>query len=428
MPNVSERDLQRLRSSVDELATLNQIATATNLSMSLQEITQIIVDTCVKRTHASQGAIFLLPADNDQNENMRTFVRQSTDAQSGLPFHLTESLIGWMLHHRTVLTIDTQTERKPGEPTGLKDAGIDSLLSAPLISRSRIIGSITVINKIEAGSFSEADKRFLGIVGASTAKVIENAQLFEKEQQLAAIEEEMRTAAKIQRGLLPAHNIESDSFTVVGYNRPARTVGGDFYDTFLLPDNRVFLTLGDIAGKGVPAALLAAKAQATMRALLAHTPDMPLGELLATTNSLFCRYTEPGEYLTAFAAIFDPATGHLESVNCGHCPPYHIRHDSSVAALEGGNLIVGALPQVTFDAESVALAPNDLIVVFTDGVSECDNEGGEQYGFERLERLLSEQSTLDATQIRRAIVDDVDRYRGAAQQSDDITLLILQRH
>ncbi|MBD3258394.1 SpoIIE family protein phosphatase, partial [candidate division GN15 bacterium] len=374
MPNISDRELRRLRSSLEELATLNQVANAINLSMSVEDITQVIIDTCVRKTNASQGAVFLLPPESEDTNQMRTFVRQSTDSHSGLPFHLTESLIGWMLKNRTILTVNDTNNTQPGDPAGLKSAGIDSLLSAPLLSRSRIIGAITVVNKPAAGGFDESDKRFLGIVGASTAKVIENAQLFEKEQQLTLLEKEMRTAAKIQRGLLPAQAIETEQYSVVGYNRPARTVGGDFFDSYLMPDGRVFVVLGDIAGKGVPAALLAAKAQASLRALLTHSPDLPLTELLATTNDLFCRYTEPGEYLTALVGMYDPVTGTLNWANCGHCPPFLLRADGGVSEISGGNLIIGALENVAFTTQTLTLEPGDQTVVFTDGVSDCANK------------------------------------------------------
>jgi sigma-B regulation protein RsbU (phosphoserine phosphatase) len=427
MSNTSEREIQKLRSSVDELAVLNQIANAVNLSMSIERITQVIIDACVRRTGASQGAVFLLRNDQSATEHMQTFVRQSTDSTTGLPFHLTESLVGWILRHRSTLLINDTVRVDATEPTGLATAGIVNLVCAPLLAKSRIIGAIVVINKSQPEGFSESDRRFLGIVGSQTAQVIENALLFEREQQLRALEEEMRTAARIQRGLLPAEAVETETFAIVGFSQPARIVGGDFYDVFRLNDGRLFLALGDIAGKGLPAALLAAKAQATMRALLLQTPDAPLAQLMATTNLLFFRHTDPGEYLTAFVGLYAPDSGTMDCINCGHCPPFLLTAQGAVSPVAGTNLILGAIEHVEFQSTTLSLAPGDTLVVFSDGVSECADSNDHQFGVESLQALLASSPGANANSIIRSIIEAASLFRGSAAQSDDVTLLALHR-
>jgi phosphoserine phosphatase RsbU/P len=428
MSNASEHELLKLRSSVDELAMLNQIANAINLSMSVERITQVVIDACVRRTGASQGAVFLLHDEHSDTDHMQTFVRQSNDTATGLPFHLTESLVGWILRHRSTLLINDTTKASPSEPIGLTDAGIMNLACAPLLARSRIIGALAIINKSQPEGFSESDRRFLGIVGSQTAQVIENALLFEKEQQLKALEEEMRTAARIQRGLLPADAVETESFAITGFSRPARMVGGDFYDIFRLDNDRVFFALGDVAGKGVPAALLAAKAQATLRALLLQTADTPLARLMETTNELFFRHTEPGEYLTAFAGLYTPDSGQVECINCGHCPPYVITGQGAVSPVSGTNLILGAFEHVGFQSEILSLAPGDTFVVFSDGVSECTNDSDCQFGLEPIRTLLASLAGTDAAAVTRSVIETIDRFRGTVAQSDDVTLLALHRN
>ncbi|RKX27427.1 MAG: hypothetical protein DRP45_01105 [Candidatus Zixiibacteriota bacterium] len=426
MPSISDRELKRLRASVDELSALNQIATAINMSMSVDKITRVVLDCCLKKIRASQGAVFLVDDDRTDIDNARTFVRESIDEEGTLPFHLHKSLLGWMTKNKALLVMNEPDSDSRFAGSNFQNSGIKSVLAAPLITRSGLIGLLVLFNSEMSDGFNENDKRFLGIVGTQTARVIENARLFEKEQQLQALEEEMKVASTIQRGLLPRKNISENDYELVGFNEPAKAIGGDYYDMLRLSNERVFIAVGDVSGKGVPAALLAAKAQAVVRSLLQTGSQMPMDQLVSCLNNSFWESTQPEQFVTAFMAIYDSTTRKLQYVSAGHTPPYVVSSNGVIRTLTEGNLIVGVVPDTPYITSETVLEAGETLAVYTDGVTECFSPESEEYGESRLEAFLSGHATDTPEILIDTLVSELADFRSEATQSDDITLLLLK--
>ena len=426
MPSISEREYERLKTSIDELSTLNQIASAINLSMSVDKITQVILDSCLKRLEADQGAVFLLDDDLADVDMFHTFVRDTSETIKGTPFHLNKSLVGWMIKNKTILIVNdpASDSRFPG--IDFREFGVKSLLSAPLMSRKGLIGLLVLINKNAADGFAEVDKRFLGIVGTQAAKVIENARLFEKEQRLKAIEEEMKVAKSIQDSYLPSQSLSAEEYEVLGFNQPAKAVGGDYFDMFRVDADRLLLSLGDVSGKGVPAALLASEAQAVVRSLLQTNPSTTVPGLAESLNRLFCQMTQPEQYITAFMAAYDTGTSVLKYVNAGHLPPLVVSLDGKVRGLEGGNLVIGVIEGAPYIAREEHLEPGDTLFVYTDGITENLSPDDEEFGEERLKHFLSPHCRATLTTLRDRMISELSDFRHGTAQSDDITFLMLR--
>jgi sigma-B regulation protein RsbU (phosphoserine phosphatase) len=426
MPNNFNREQERLKKAVDELAALNQIASAINALMSVEKITKIIVDRCVKRVQATQGAVFLLEEQEEQKDKFKTFVREFSQSADHIPFHLNESLSGWMIKNKTILISNNADGDERFRGMNLADLGIHSILAAPLLSRNRLIGSLAVFNKKNTDGFNENDKRFLGIVGSQTAKVIENARLREQEQKLVAIQEEIKVAQSIQRGFLPDKGVELTSCEACGFNTPAKEVGGDYYDIVTLSGDRLFLSLGDVSGKGMPAALLMANAQAVLRSQLLDTEEVPLVKLARSLNHLICQFTPPEQFITAFFGLYDAANKKLRFINAGHEPPIIVRRNSTIETLTNADLIIGVMPDYTYNEFSTILEKGDFLFVYTDGVTEAFNEKDEEYGEERLLKFLQGCVGLDAPAIGDKVMAELSKFRGQGLQTDDITMLILR--
>jgi len=426
MPQISETELNRLKGAVAELSTLNKIANAINVSMSVDQITSIIVDQCCRRVKASQGAIFLLDDEEQEEDRFRTFVRQVSDHTEKVPFHLNLSLQGWMVKNRTILlSNDPQTdERLRG--VDFKAIGLDSLVAAPLMSQRGLIGVIVLFNKTGNDGFADADARFLGIVGTQVSKVIENARLFERDQQLAVIQEELKVAQSIQHQFLPHHTIENELFEVVGFNESAREVGGDYYDIVELSGNRVFLSLGDVSGKGLPAALLMSNAQAVLRSHLLSGNDDNLQHLAACLNQVMVQFTAPGQYITTVFGIYYGETREFRYINAGHLPPLVVRSGTQLEKPSDSDLVIGVLPDVAYQPRTITLHPADQIVLYTDGVTEATNTEAIMFGDERLDQSVIATTNLTARQLCDRILSDLHDYRGDAEQSDDITVVVLR--
>lgn len=426
MPSISEQDLNRLRASVEELTALNEIATAINLSISVETITRIILENCLKRIPAAQGAVFLIDDGSGDTPMFHTFIRETAESSEALPLRLNWSLLGWMTKSKRLLAMNdpVEDERFPG--INFKNLGITSLLAAPLIAKSGLIGALTLFNKKTTEGFTSEDKRFLGIVGTQTAQVVENARLLETEYALRAIEEEMKVAKSIQEGYLPQGNIVTDHFEILGYNRPAKEVGGDYYDMFFISEHEVVLSIGDVAGKGIPASLLASEAQAVIRSLLRHSPRPTLPDLVDSLNRLFVEMTRPDQYITAFIAIYDTRDRVLRYVNAGHLPPLVISSSGITEITEGVGLVVGALEDTHYELSKHQLRAGDTLFVCTDGIIENFGPGDEEYSEARLQDFLVRHHGAALASTRDDLVAELTTFRQGIPQSDDITFLTLR--
>ncbi|MDF1543853.1 MAG: SpoIIE family protein phosphatase [bacterium] len=414
-----------MKQSLDELSTLNRIASAINVSMSLDHITKTIVDHCCRRVKSEQGAIFLLEQEDTPEERFKTFVRD-TSTEGLIPFHLNLSLQGWMLKHRSILLSNDPDNDDRIHGSNYAKGGLRHILAAPLLSRKGLLGVLTLINKGSEDGFTSQDQRFLGIVGTQVSKVIENARLFERETVLAEMEKEMGVARIIQKGFLPQDNAVSEGFEILGYNDSAKAVGGDYYDILKLSDSRVFFSLGDVSGKGLPAALLTGNAQAVMRSRL-HGSELPdLEELADCLNKLIYNFTSSEQYITAIFGIYDHDDKTISYINAGHLPPLVVSRDGEAKLPSDADLVIGVLPEVKFNTIKLSMKPGDKFCIYTDGISEAFNEAQEQFGEKRFEKLMVDHRDKSARELIDQILKELADYRGLAEQSDDITVLLVE--
>ncbi len=242
---------------------------------------------------------------------------------------------------------------------------------------------------------------------------------------------DLEIARDIQSWLLPSKPPEVPGFDIAFATRPANTVSGDFYDAFLRDvaghaTRRLQIVVADVAGKSVPAALLMATFQASLRTLAEALPD--LSGLVTGLNRYACEHSLGGRrFTTAFLADIDPATGAFTYINAGHNSPLLRRADGSIERLEAGGLPFGIQAGGAYDTGLGTLAPGDLLIVYTDGVVEAENVAGEQFDDARLLAFCKEAPPLPASTILAALMNTVDRFVAGAPQHDDLTALIVRR-
>jgi len=235
---------------------------------------------------------------------------------------------------------------------------------------------------------------------------------------------DLEIARDIQRWLVPSTPPSIEGIDIAFATRPANTVSGDYYDAFLRPGQRLLVAVADVAGKSVPAALLMATIQASLRTLAAQPAT--LLELVAGLNRYASAHSLAGaRFTTAFLAELDLATLELAYVNAGHVPPVLLRACGRVERLEDGGLPLGIRAEASYDSGQVKLERGDLLAILTDGVTEAENEPGEEYGEERLLELFQRPAQASAAAELKEIMSAVDAFVGAARQHDDITALIL---
>jgi phosphoserine phosphatase RsbU/P len=420
LPRLQQRidDLQR---AVEELTVLNEIAREIGSLVDLEEVLRRIVARSADAVSAEEGVISLV--DDRDNASARTLIRSMmTGVQRG-PYHINELVVGWVQQYRRPLRIDhmaSDTTRRMIEA----DPAVRSLLSVPLLVRSRLIGVLTVCNREDGGAFTEADQRLLSIIAAQSAQVIDNARLHEEEKALLQLHEELKAAFHIQARLLPERAPSIDGYDLFGRSIPAKQVGGDFFDFVPDGDGETVLCVGDVSGKGLPAALLMASSQAIVRGQLGG--ERPLRDTVAQVNREFYRNVRRGNFLTLFMGVLSPREHRLTYVNAGHNRPMLLR-SGGVDELARTGVAVGLLPGASYEEAQLTLEVGDLLFIFSDGVTEAMNERFEEFGEARLLEVLHASRDLPAGQIVEAVTRAVTAFTGEAPVSDDITMLVLVR-
>lgn len=414
----------RLRAAVEELSILNEIATAISSTQSLEKIVDLIVHKCVKYLRVEQGAVMLLN-EKDMNKPFHTMIRKQDSVISSLPYRLDAQLTGWMLKNKAPLLVndlktDDRFKLSPDEKIS-----INSLLGVPLMLKGKMTGIINVFNKHDSSGFTLNDQRLLSIIAAQSAQIIENARLYLEEQALRQFQEEMRVAQNIQENLLPKNVPVSEGYQFAGKSIPAKEVGGDYYDFISLKDGRIAFCLGDISGKGIPASLLMANLQASLRgqALIGNECK----NSVAFANNILYHNTDPTRFATLFYSILDKDEHKITYCNAGHNNPYLFSPGKEPRRLSTGGIIVGMIPDFDYIEECIEFKPADVLVIFSDGVTEAMNHSDEEFGEERFEESIKKNMHLNVEDMLKAIFKDVVTFTSGAAQSDDITMLIVKR-
>lgn len=236
--------------------------------------------------------------------------------------------------------------------------------------------------------------------------------------------DELEAGRAVQLALMPTDKPAVPGWDVWLYTQPANHVGGDLVDHLPLANDQHAVLLADVTGKALPAALLAVKLQATLRALAPHFPN--LGDLAAGVNGILYRDGLPTRFASLVYAVLTPNSGHIRLLIAGHMPPVH-RRGSTLTTLPQGSMVIGMMPDVPFWEQEVTLEPGDTLVVYSDGVSEAMNDGEDFFGEERLHPLVLEASEMSAPDAGAHILAGLSRFVGLAEQSDDVSLMVLRR-
>lgn len=251
-----------------------------------------------------------------------------------------------------------------------------------------------------------------------------NARLYQETLEKQRIEEELARAREIQKSLLPKLCPSGEKFLISALSIPSRQVGGDYYDFVTTQDDVLGFAIGDVSGKGMPAALLMAVLQASFNAQAQNR--LPVRETVSRVNAHIARVTDADRFATFFYGELDLRSGNFTYSNAGHNFPLLIRAGGQVKQLTKGGLVLGVLADVPYEEETVLLCAGDTLFLYTDGISEAQNETGEEFGEERLTRLLLEKRDLSPKDLLDVILAQVNEFTRGLAQYDDLTMVVLQ--
>ena len=308
----------------------------------------------------------------------------------------------------------------------LKEAGVK--LVVPLVSQGELIGLLNLGPRLSDQEYSSDDRRLLDSLAAQAAPALQIAQLVRRQEAEARsrerIEQELKVAQLIQQNFLPKELPQLSGWQVSAYYRPAREVGGDFYDFIELPEGRVGIVIGDVTDKGVPAAMVMAATRSLLRASAQRLLEP--GAVLERVNELIAPDIPPKMFVTCLYGVVDPATGRLVFANAGHNLPY-VRTRDGVAELRATGMPLGLLPGMTYEESEYALEHGDSILLTSDGVAEAHGPEREMFGLPRLTELVGGPPAGSGELIDRVLME-LERFTGPGwEQEDDITLVTLRR-
>ncbi|MBK6911179.1 MAG: SpoIIE family protein phosphatase [bacterium] len=304
-------------------------------------------------------------------------------------------------------------------------SGNNVALVLPLITQQRMSGFLALGFKNEEEDYAPEELTLLGNWAPQLAMASENMRLIEENVEKRRLEEQMQMARRIQEGFLPRELPMTIGLEVATHSRFSLEVAGDYFDVLTLPDGETVTAIADVSGKGAGAALLMANLQASLRT--AVEAGIPLTRAVAQVNNLIFRNTPPEQYITFVVVSFDPRTSQLRYVNAGHNPPLLVRKDGAVEELPATGLIIGALPNMIYEECSTPFLPGDLLVMYTDGISEAMNDAEEEYGEARLTGLARQLRDQSPARIVAAMEDDVERFCGRIPMEDDSTMVVVKR-
>jgi sigma-B regulation protein RsbU (phosphoserine phosphatase) len=440
---IDQRFFREAYSSEQLLSELSEeVRNFTEVAPLLDTITQRIGDTL----HIERIAVFLRSGDSYRLQLATGIpaLPMMHPMLGSLSLAATSATITTLARGRgpeTVYRDDPSSwlvDASDAERTALNDLSTELLV--PLPGRNRLAGVMALGPKRSEEPYTRSDRQLLQSVATQTGFALENAELFENLSteiaQRERVSREIEIAREVQERLFPQVYPKVEGVDLAGYCRPAQEVGGDYYDFFVLEgtttrssggDARLALALGDISGKGISAALLMASLRASLRSAAQLQPG-DLSTLMRHINRLVYESSTSNRYATFFYAEYDPASRVLTYVNAGHNPPLVLRGDRQIS-LEATGTVIGLLPDAPYSRSSMVLLPGDVLIAFTDGISEAMNPIEEEWGEERMvaaarSLLHKPDCAVDAEQLMNCILEAADAFTVGADQHDDMTLLI----
>jgi len=304
----------------------------------------------------------------------------------------------------------------------LYEMGIEVIV--PMQIQGKTKGLIILGRRINNINYTDADIEFIFSVGSLAIISMENRRLFIEALEKQKMEEELDIAREIQRNLLPQKIPSLKNFDIAAVNISSKQVGGDYYDIIELDENDCVVAIADVSGKGVPASLLMANMQAFLQVICRQ--NIPLDEATGLINDLISKNTTDGRFITFFWGTLNNHDKTFEYVNAGHNPPLLIR-DGKIIKLEIGGMILGVMKTLMrYRSEKIQLMKDDVLVMFTDGISEAMNKKSEEFSDEALEKLSLQMASTSAEIILKGIQSEVQKFTDGAHQSDDITLVVIK--
>lgn len=418
-----EKEIQRLKTAVEELTVLNDLAVAASSSLEVDEMLDTILKKSIKALNAEQGSISLVTQQRDKP--FKTLIRHGDRTNHQPSYRVGDHITGWVLKQQQPLIIEKLAQDGRFQPSEQERKEIHSVLCVPIWCKAKIMGILMLTNKKTGEPFNSGDLRLLSIIAPQSGQLIRNSQLQEEAIGKKRMEHELELARRIQIGLLPNLEHLTSDLDISSYFNPAEEVGGDYYDYFPLGNKQIGIVIADVSGHGASAAMMMTMVKGVLHSITHEfsSADQALNDI----NSILTRIVPKGIFITMMFLVFDFSKKVLRFSNAGHIPLlYYNSQSNSCQLVECRGCALNLTPKATFLVKEMAFKQDDLFFVYTDGVTEAVNEKMEMFEETRLIREVEEVAKESAVSVIDHLKAKLNDFTGRRPQEDDILMLALK--
>jgi sigma-B regulation protein RsbU (phosphoserine phosphatase) len=406
-------------------ALLYQLSQTFNSSLDPDEVLERVMDEVIAAIGAERGFVALRGDDKALAFRAARGMDQTTIDHP--EFEISRGVVEEVAQKgEAVLTSDAQQDDRFSSRRSVLDLGLRSILCTPLKLKEHLLGVIYVDNRLLAGIFTDDDLELLSAIAATAAIAIENARLYQVAVEKGRLERELQMAYRVQSSLIPAQAPSFPGWEFAASWQPARQVSGDFYDFISCGEECMGLIIADVTDKGMPAALFMAMTRSILRSSLDQAKSPAEG--FTKANHLICNDSNISMPVTAFFGVMNPHNNELVYVNAGHNPPQLYRSgEKEPVSLTRTGMLLGFLDDAVYEQAAIEVNPGDLVVLYTDGITDATNADQVSFGMERFQAAMANHQERTAQQVLAGIEESVQDFIGATAPYDDITLLIAKR-
>jgi len=409
----------RLKKKSLEIETLLEVEKCLSSSLNLNELLELILDSLLKVVRYDAVAIFLIDKDKQEIEHIKA---RGFDPvlEPDLQLKIGQGMAGWAAKTQKSLIVPNVKQ-----DSRYIEARVEtqSAMAVPIVSQKRMIGVFS-LESDEPNAYGEDDLELLEAFASLAAISLERARQHEEILEKRKLEEELSIAKRIQQSFLPHEKPQLAGFDISGVNIPSEKVGGDYYDFIPIIENQIGIAIGDVSGKGIPAALIMASFRASLIAEIRN--NYAIRSIMFKVNNLLFESTASDIYVTAVYGVLDTKNRIFTFANAGHNAPILRHANGEMEYLTEGGVALGMFENLKYEERPLGLSPGEIIVFYTDGVTEAKNEKDEEFGTKRLKQVISDSHQLSASQIQENIYMAVKDFTGDLQQGDDLTMIVIK--
>ncbi|OQY09804.1 MAG: hypothetical protein B6I28_02360 [Fusobacteriia bacterium 4572_132] len=397
-----------LQKKVSNLSTLDAIGKSVVSELNLEKIIDIILDSCLVITRVEKIALYLWDNEELKQKATRGEFLFNELCKNEKNIKLLEKVKNSKKYYFLAKKLKIEKEE---------------ILIAPLISKNKELGVLFLLKNIENRKFDKNEVQLIGAITRHLSIAINNSIMYNVLSDKEKIEKEISLAADIQKGLLPKPVGEIENFNITEYFKPAKIIGGDFYDYFVSDENEFGILIGDVSGKGMPAAMLMTLLRSIWKTLLSY--EKYPGKILTRLNQIIYSDITNDMFATVFYSLYNMEEKILYYSNAGHNPI--IYYNSSTGKIEEKNIrgaAIGFIKDYKYKMDKIKLSKGDILIYYTDGITEAKNENNELFGKKRLLEILFENRTETPEIIKEKIIKEIQRHEEKQNQADDITLIV----